>query len=156
MTEQEIKEVYERYVDMVYRICFAYLKNIYDTQDAVQDTFVKLMKYKKEFQSEEHRKAWLIVTSSNLCKDRLKHWWNRRENIAAYESIEGTPGLEVDETLQAVLSLPALYKITVYLYYYEGYTTDEIAKILRKPGSTVRNRLSQARKMLRKKLEGEK
>lgn len=70
MTEREITEEYEKYVDMVYRICFTYLKNPYDTQEAVQDTFVKFMTNKKNFQSEEHKKAWLIVDDSKEILDK--------------------------------------------------------------------------------------
>lgn len=54
--------------------------------------------------------------------------------------------------LEAVLSLPERCKTVVYLYYYEGYRTEEIARMLRRPGSTVRSQLSEGRRFLRERL----
>jgi RNA polymerase sigma-70 factor (ECF subfamily) len=61
----------------------------------------------------------------------------------------------IDETLDAVLRLPDKYKDVVYLHYYEGYKTDEIAQITGEKPSTVRNRLRDARALLKKALGGE-
>lgn len=80
-TDKEIAEIYARHVDTVYRVCFAYLKNSADTEDMVQSTFLKLIEYKGQFNDEEHEKAWLIVTSTNMCKNLLKHWWRKRADI---------------------------------------------------------------------------
>ncbi len=151
-TDKEIAEIYSRHVKTIYRVCFAYMKNAADTEDAVSDTFVKMIRSGVDFESEAHEKAWLIRTASNVCKDILKHWWRRRENLEDYEHLQGTGPVEADETLQAVMGLPEKYKTVVYLYYYEGYTSVEIAKILLKPQSTIRNYLHEARKVLRERL----
>ena len=73
LTGKEITEIYNRQVDTVYRICYSFMKNISDTEDMVQETFLRLIRTGVLFQSEEHEKAWLIVTASNLCKDTLKN-----------------------------------------------------------------------------------
>ncbi|SHO48342.1 RNA polymerase sigma factor [Anaerocolumna xylanovorans] len=151
-TDKEIAEIYSRHIRTVYRVCFAYMKNTADTEDAVQDTFVKMIRYSAAFESEEHEKAWLIRTASNVCKDILKAWWRRRENLEDYEQLYGTEGIEVDDTLKVVMGLPDKYKTVVYLYYYEGYTSVEIAEILHKPQSTIRNYLHEARNVLREQL----
>ena len=151
-TDEEIEEIYNRHVDTVYRICFSFMKNASDTEDMVQETFVKLILSEKRFKTRAHEKAWLIVTASNTCKDALKSWRRKVENIEDYPSLEDKDthfGGEND-MLQGILSLPDKYKEVVYLYYYEGYDTFEIAKMLHCSGSTVRNRLSRARKLLRK------
>ncbi len=67
-----IKEIYERNVDDIYGICFSYLKNIHDCEDAVSAVFVKLMKNKPIFQSQKQEKAWLIITACNHCKSILR------------------------------------------------------------------------------------
>jgi RNA polymerase sigma-70 factor (ECF subfamily) len=155
-TDNEIAKLYERHVHTVYRVCFTYMKNPTDTEDAVSDTFVKLIKTAPTFESQEHEKAWLIRTASNVCKDVLKHWWRKRENLDDHASdlkTEDSPFM--DTTLAVVLSLSEKYKTVVYLYYYEGYNTVEIADILQKPQSTVRNYLHEARNVLRQKLGGE-
>lgn len=70
-------EIYNRHVDTVYRVCFSFMKNAADTEDMVQGTFLKLFSCKKEFASEEHEKAWLIVTASNTCRDELRRFKRR-------------------------------------------------------------------------------
>ena len=54
LSDKEITEIYNRHVDTVYRVCFAYMKNIADTEDALQETFIKLIKSEPEFQSIEY------------------------------------------------------------------------------------------------------
>jgi len=150
-TDKEIEEIYDRHKDMIYRICFAYMKNISDTEDAVQDTFCKLIKSGIFFESEEHEKAWLIRVATNLCKNTLWHWWRKRESLENQANLKAN-NADVDQILSLVLALPNKYKTVVYLYYYEGYDSVEIGKILRKPQSTIRFYLSNARKLLREKL----
>ena len=154
-SHNKFEEIYRRNFDMVYRISFSYLKNQTDTEDAAADVFVKLMQKSICFESAEHEKAWLIRATINTCKDILKHWWRRRADIDDYENLQGKDPFYIDETLKAVMELPARYKDVIYLYYYEGYTTEEIAELLRKPRSTIRNHLSEARKLLRGVLDNE-
>ncbi len=151
-TDKEIANIYARHIHTVYRVCFTYMKNSVDTEDAVQDTFVKMIRYQVVFESEEHEKAWLIRTATNVCKDNLKAWWRKRENIEDYSQLYGVSGIEIDDTLKVVMGLPDKYKTVVYLYYYEGYTSVDIAEILHKPQSTIRNYLHEARNVLRKEL----
>ena len=151
-TDKEIAEIYARHSKTVYRVCFAYMKNPAETEDAVQDTFFKLIKVGPAFESEEHEKAWLIRTASNICKDVLRHWWRRRENIEDFHDLQSQEEIGPDEVLQAVMDLPEKYKAVVYMYYYEGYTGAEIAGILKKPQSTVRNYLHDARAILKERL----
>lgn len=152
-TDKEITQIYSRHVQMVYRVCYSFMKNSAAAEDMVQTVFLKLMTYPKAFQSDEHEKAWLIVTASNLCKDQLRHWWQRREPLED-QTEAAAPEVKTDETLEAVLSLPDRYKTAIYLYYYEGYSTGEIAAMLKKAPSTVRDTLTRGRRLLRKKLGG--
>jgi RNA polymerase sigma-70 factor (ECF subfamily) len=151
-TDGEISAIYERHKLTVYRACFAYMKNAADTEDAVQDTFYKLIKNGTPFESEEHEKAWLIRTATNICKNALRSWWRKRESLEDYENLQDKGNVEIDDVFSAVMGLPDKYKTVVYLYYYEGYDSVEIAKILEKPQSTIRNYLSEARRALRERL----
>ncbi|MGI5984587.1 MAG: RNA polymerase sigma factor [Oscillospiraceae bacterium] len=152
---QNIEEIYRRHFDMVYRISFSYLKNTSDTEDAAVDVFAKLMQKSIVFQNAEHEKAWLIRTTINTCKDYLSHWWRSRADIDDYGNLQSDDPFHIDETLKAVMELPTRYKDVIYLYYYEGYTSEEVAGILRKPHSTIRNHLCEARNLLRGVLENE-
>jgi len=151
-----IEEIYRRHFDMVYRISFSYLKNSSDAEDSTSDVFAKLMQKNVTFQNAEHEKAWLIRTAINICKNYLNHWWRSRADINGYENLPSDDSFRIDETLQIVMELPVRYKDVIYLYYYEGYTSEEIAEILQKPHSTIRNHLREARIKLRGVLENEK
>lgn len=153
-TNKEILEIYDRHADTVYRVCFAYMKNAPEAEDMTQETFLRLISHDKPFENQRHEKAWLIVTASNLCKDTLKKWWRYSENIDDYTYLAQESPETGNEVLDAILALPPDYKDAVYMYYYEGYTTVEIARHLNCPESTVRSRLSRARKQLQTMLGG--
>lgn len=81
MTDNEMTEIYNRNVLSVYRLCFSYLKNVTDTEDIVQETFVKAFMRDKSFENERHEKGWLIMTAGNMCKDLLSHWWRKKQEF---------------------------------------------------------------------------
>lgn len=154
-TNKEIAEIYKRQMKTVYRVCFAFMKNPSDTEDAVQNTFYKMIKSGVAFESEEHEKAWLIRTATNVCKNSVKHWFRKRVDLVDYENLLSTENIEIDDTFEVVMRLPDKYKTVVYLYYYKGYTTPDISNILQKPQSTIRNYLHEARGILKEKLGGD-
>lgn len=147
---KDLEAIYERRFDMVYRVCFLYMRNQSDTEDAVSTVFVKLLEQERIFDSEEHEKAWLIVTAQNVCKNELRR---KRRRHLPIESAEGVAAeTAVDETLPVLLSLPETYKTALYLYYYEGYTSAQAARVMRKNESTVRTYLAKGRAMLKQRL----
>lgn len=154
-TNEELTRIYNRHVNTVFRVCFMYMKNQADTEDMVQNTFLRLMRDKTVFESEEHEKAWLIRTATNLCKDYFKHWWSKTVGIDRVADTAVTQTFEIDENLGKVLALPPKYKTPIYLYYYEGYSTVEIARILKKNQSTVRSWLYKGRNLLKMEMEGD-
>ncbi len=149
----EITDIYERRVNMVYRICFMYTKNVHNAEDLTQNVFIRLMKNGKKFDNTEYEKAWLIKTASNLCKDFFKSAWYKVQSLTEDIPVGTEPAPYIDETLETVLNLPQKYKLPIYLYYYEGYKTPEIAKMLAKPESTVRSYLARGRKLLKTEIE---
>lgn len=149
-TDEEFAEIYNRHVDTVYRVCFSFMKNAADTEDMVQETFLKFISCKKEFSSGEHEKAWLIVTASNTCRDELRRFKRRLAYISSCLRQENGGQTEESGISELLLSLPPKYKEVVYLHYYEGYQTSEIAGMLHCSASTVRNQLSRARKLLKR------
>lgn len=154
-TGEEIEQIYARNVDTVYRVCFSFMKNKADTEDMVQEAFLKLISSNVSFSSAQHEKAWLIVTASNLCKNALKHWWRKHEDIDNCIELSKNQDFEASETRQAIMNLPNDYKTIVYMYYYEGYSTPEIAQLLDTAQTTIRSRLYRARKLLKIDLGGE-
>ena len=146
---------YERNYKLVYRLCFTYMKNQAEAEDCTEDVFVKVLTGGFTFNDEAHEKKWLTVTAVNLCKDRLKHWW--RKQVAPIDEAPEIPDENaalIDETLEVVKRLPTKYKDVIYLHYYMDYKTDEIAVMLKKPPSTIRNHLREARELLRRQIGG--
>lgn len=152
---QWFEAFYERNYKLVYRLCFTYMKNAAEAEDCTEDVFVKVLSGGYSFSDETHEKKWLTVTSINLCKDRLKHWWRRQVTpIDDAPELSDDSAVLYDETLDTVMKLPEKYKDVIYLHYYMDYKTDEIAAMLKKPPSTVRNHLKEARELLRRQIGG--
>lgn len=152
MNSIEFEKIYSKYFDMIYRVCFLYMKNEADALDVVQDVFLKVWNGKLTITTDEQLKAWLIVTASNSCKSQLKRWWNKKrtEYDDSYNQIaDNNTSQENSELLEEVLALEEKYSVPVYLHYYEGYSTIEIGKLLNMSSSTVRTRLAKARKLLK-------
>ena len=114
-TQQEILELYEKYYEMVWRICLVRFGNSHDAYDSAQETFVRLMNYGKSFHNEEHEKAWLIRTAVNYCKDVLKS--SRRKNEICLESEEPIEAEAIAEgytdVYEAMMDLPEQYRIVL-------------------------------------------
>ena len=106
----------------------------------------------KESKEEEHVKGWLLVTAGNVCKNILKHWWRKNRSWQENEETKGRYDEYEIEMLELVLNLPVKYKTVVYLYYYEGCNSVQIAKLLKKPESTIRTYLQKAKKLLKQEL----
>jgi len=118
-SQQALEQLYRRHADTVYRVCFSYMKSPAEAEDAVQDTFIKLMRANPRLADANHEKAWLIRTAGNVCKDLLRR--HRRRDTPLEDDLPVfAPGHD-NTVLQAVLDLPEKHKTAVYLYYYEGY-----------------------------------
>ncbi len=149
--------LYERHCDMVYRICYFYLSNKHDAQDAVQSVFTNILKKELKFNDFEHEKAFLIVSAKNYCKDVLKSFWvKKRVNYDEINELCTKNNKNINsDIIYNVMNLPYKYKIPVYLYYYEGYSVKEISEILGEKETTIQTQLSRARKKLKLQLEKE-
>lgn len=154
--EQDAIYAVEQYADTIRRICFLHLKNQSDTEDISQAVFLKYILYSGAFETKAHEKAWFIRVTVNACKDFLKSLW--RHPTAPLEVLSEEAIAIADdsrELLQMVLSLPPKYKDVIYLFYYEGYSAGEIAKILGKNENTIYSLLSRGRALLKDELGGE-
>lgn len=142
------------YGNAILRTAYTYLRNQDDAEDVVQDTLVQLLRTNPGFESPEHEKAWLLRVAINLSKNKLR----QRQRIDEKELDETFPGTEPGDDLSfvwdAVAALPEKYREVIHLFYHEGYSTAEIAKLLGKNESTVRTLLRRGREQLRTTLKG--
>lgn len=148
------EEVVRKYSDMVYKIAYRHVMNPTDADDVYSEVFLTYFKKDREFDTEEHRKAWLIRVSVNCAKDFLIG----KTNHADIDSI-APPSTEdnLDEKVslqQAINQLPPLQKEVICMFYEHDLTTKQIASILDMSEGNVRSTLSRARERLRTYLEG--
>ena len=156
LDEAAFTELYVQHVDAVYRICYSFLKNRTDAEDAVQETFLRLMQSQKPLENDAHLRGWLVVTASNVCKNMLHSWlWQKRQEVEDWEEVLKSDNQTPEETavLKALMQLPEKYKTVLYLYYYEEYSIREISKLNGRKESTIQSRLAAARQKLKKILE---
>jgi RNA polymerase sigma-70 factor (ECF subfamily) len=148
------EEKYSLYSDLVFKLSMTYLGNQSDAEDVTQDVFVKLFTNAPEFETLQHERYWMIRVTINACKNHLGTFWNR--NTVGMDTIQDMPYTEsYHEVTQLLLNLPPKYRVVLYLYYYEGYSIEELATILKLSKSAVKMRLKRGRERLKLDLEEE-
>ena len=148
-TNEHFTYIAQRYMDTVFRVAFSYMKSRADADDITQNVLLKLYRYEGDFESESHLKHWLIRVTINECKSAFRSLWRKTENIEDYVNSLEMPSQEHSDLLEAVMSLPKKYRVAIYLFYYEGYSTREIAELLAMPEATVRTHLARGREKLK-------
>lgn len=149
MERREIENLFEAYAEDVFRLALSYLHNRHDAEDVCQTVFLKLMNYKQPLQPGKE-KAWLLTCTANACKDYLKSFF--RKHTVSLEETMVFPDEEDKQIWEAVAGLAPKYRAVVHLYYYEGYSQEEIAEILQMSRTAVQTRMSRARKQLKEVL----
>lgn len=151
-----LEQVMLQHADSVYAAAYSLLKNKQDAEDVVQDTFLKYYTRTRAFASAEHLRAWLLRLAINRAKDLLRA--AARKNCVPLEDelrIDAFPQPESRELLEAVLALPEQYRTVIHLHYYEDYSVQQIAGILRLSRQAVKTRLFRGRQLLRAELKEE-
>ena len=150
-TGGELEKVMDRYQTMVYGLALARTGSAADADDVFQEVFLAYFRTGKTFREEEHRKAWLLRTTLNRAGDLCR----RRRDDACLDAAESVAAEAPDygPLLSAVRSLPQAYSAVIHLYYYEGYSIKEIARLLALPVPTVGTRLARGRERLREMLK---
>jgi len=149
--------VFERYTNLLYRLCYSILLVREDAEDAVQDVFLKYYRKQPTFADEDHEKAWFIRVAVNHCKDILRRR-KLREFIpfSEVEELLAEKEAEANDSgvLQAIFELADRYRIVMILHYLEGYPVKEVARLCGISQSAVKMRLSRGREQLKERLKG--
>ena len=150
MEKAEVGRLYDVYAQDVYRLALSYLRSSQDAEDICHSVFLALVeKDITLFPGSE--KSWLLKCTANACKNHLKSFWKRNvedlhENIVFSD--------ETDREIWTVVgTLPPKYRAVLHLYYYEGYSQEEIGKILGITRTAVQTRMQRARQQLEKELK---
>nr|WP_297932817.1 sigma-70 family RNA polymerase sigma factor [uncultured Blautia sp.] len=152
--KRDADQVFEKYCKLLYKISIIMLCNEQDAYDAVQESFLKYLDTKMDFEDESHEKAWLTRVNINICKNMLR--FRRMHPTVEYESLAlnyHTP--EETGIMDALMALNTKDKEVLILYYIEGYSCGEVAGMLRTTGNAIKKRLERARKRLKEKYESE-
>lgn len=152
-TEERFTTLAKRYMDMIFRLAFSYLKNAPDADDITQNVLLSLYRTNKVFESEAHIKNWLIRVTVNECKNALRSPWRRTEDLEEYAGRLSFYQEGDGELFRQIMALDVKYRAVIVLYYYEGYSIEEMAHILNIPKGTAGTRLVRARKNLRERME---
>lgn len=149
---QQAEQLLDRYGQSVLRLSYAYLHNMSDAEEILQDTLVQFLKTSPVFDSPDHEKAWLLRVASNLCKNRLIYDRRRRADPLS-ETLAQEDRPDLSFVWEAVKALPVHQREVVHLFYHEGFATAEIARIVGRKESTVRSDLRRARLRLKEILK---
>ncbi len=149
--KQKAEEAIRRYADMIYRLALSNVKSRHDAEDIFQDVCVALLSSSAPLDDDEHLRHWLIRATINKCKNFHKSV--SRHRTEPLESAENICSEEHQSLYEELSSLPSKYRTVLYLYYYEGYSVKEVAKLLSLSENTVSSQLRRARKKLRLLLE---
>lgn len=154
--KEKLYDIYSRYSGLVYRLALLRCGSRADADDVFQEVFLRLVRKMPTFDNEEHIKAWLIRVTINCSHKLLQSaWFRKTEPISELLEQSDTAADEDAAVLNAVLALPQKYRTVIYLFYYEGYSGAEIAKMLGLSESAVRTRMQRARDKLRIILDDE-
>lgn len=137
----------------LYRTALAILGSPQEAEDVVQDVFVKYLERKPAFAAPEQEAAWFTRVTVNHCISHLRSAWRRRVEPLLDELPAAEPANR--QALEELYQLPPKDRAVIHLYYYEGYSTAELAAMLGQSQGTIRSRLARARGKLKKLLEGD-
>lgn len=145
----EVETKIREYSDLVYRIAYTMTNRKSDAEDIFQEVFIKFYKNIDKMKDVEHEKRWLIRVTINDCNMLYRKNQTRNE-IELDENICKPCNDEYKVSIQSYIKkLPHKYETVIYLYYFEGYKINEIAKILRTTSGTIKSRLSRAKIQLK-------
>ncbi len=142
-----LEELVNKYENTLYRTALAILGDCGQAEDAVQDTFLRYLEKRPDFRDTNHEKAWLLRVTINRCNSLLRDV--KRHPLIELLDVYPAGTAEESGVLEAVQALPPKERAAVHLFYYEGYSTEEIAALTGQRPGTVRSHLSRARARLR-------
>lgn len=145
---------FEKYANTVYRLAFVRTKNKADSDDILQEVFLRYMKVYEKMESEEHVKAMLLRITVN-CSNSLKTSFWQKKTEPLDEKLQSEDEITDTYVLQQVLNLPLKYRTVIHLHYYCGYSVEEIANLQNSNPSTIKTQLARARATLKKTIKAD-
>lgn len=146
---KKFEKIYNNYYKLLYSVAYSYLKNTSDVEEAVQETFLKFLKTKTKFKTDENIKYWLVRVIINYCINQLK---NKKRYVTDDEYVMSIPDNSNNNRSEYINSLverlDIKYRIVIVLFYYENYSIEEISKELKISQSATKMRLKRAKEKI--------
>ena len=155
---RETEALLTKHKNAILSFAYTYVASLEDAEDVLQDTMIAYMVNRPEFANDAHAKAWLMKTARNLCLNKIRYNRYRRHDVideVMEETLAAPETEKMPEVLEAVRKLPENMREAIYLFYWEGYSTAQIALILGRRETTVRSDMSRARARLKNILREE-
>ena len=149
------EDAVDRYGVLVYRLALAQTKNPADAEDVFQEVFLRLVRNRRPFQTDEHLKAWLIRVTINCSRSLWRTVLRRREvpmEDSELPSGDLQPPDGYSEVYDGVMRLPPKYRAVIHLYYYEDMPIEGIGAALKIGYGAAAKRLGRARILLKQEL----
>ena len=160
------EEIFTAHKDKVYTLCYRYLQQEQEAEDAVQDIFVKIFKKKDTFREEAQMSTWIYRISMNHCLDILK---SKRRKQEFYRLVSHLPFMEsraetgktenkledkeaFERIQKYILQLPEKQLNALVLNRLEGLSIEEVSKIMNMSYKAVESLLQRAKQNLQKQL----
>ena len=147
-----------RYRDAVFGVAYHHLGDFDEAEDAAQEVFVRAYVRLKQLRDAARFAPWLHRIASSICVDILRRRTHDVMALNAEEPEAASADRDLEQTAarvtvkQALAKLSERFRLTVTLYYINGYSHGEIASFLQVPVNTVRTRLQRAKKQLRQEM----
>ena len=145
------------------QLVYTYVKDKALAQDLTQEIFVKCYEAYPTYRGKSTLKTWMWRIAINHCKDYLKSWYNKNIQLAIDAGVDVQASINVEQQViqqddqkrlaQMVMQLPIMYREVIYLFYFEDYTSKEIAIVLSINENTVKTRIRKAKQLLKVDLE---
>lgn len=158
MTEECFERKYFLYSQEIFNIAYGYTRNVLDSEDIVQNVFIKLLQNTKDFSTELEEKYWLIRVCINECINFVKSSHKKRV-VYNDEIVYSTPNGQINNNKnndllnEIVSNLPEKYKLPIVLFYYDNLKVNDISKLMGISEVAVRKRLERARGIIKEKME---
>jgi RNA polymerase sigma-70 factor (ECF subfamily) len=158
---QALAELLRQNYMFLYKYMLKVTMNRTLAEDLVQDTMVRAIEKIAAYQGTAKFSTWLIAIATRLYADSLRkrkreRHWQEQERAQALRSLRyeaGSRQADWPEALDALAGLDPGNRVPILLKYYYGYSQDEIADWLDIPAGTVKSRLHNGLKQLRKELK---
>lgn len=153
MTEQEFDSRVRQMEGKMYRLARSMLRSDYDCGDALQNAVFAAWQKLPSLREEAQFEAWLMRIVVNACRDAQRGYLRRKGEMPVEEALQVASLPPPDVDLQMALEKVAeKFRLPILLHYMNGLSVPEIARVLRLPQSTVKGRIREGLKKLRRLL----